>query len=190
MLSYACQLCKTVHLKFLRRRRFFFPLKYVTFPPLSYVTECGVVYMYILSESFPPFATEQTRLSPLASSGKTSAYARHAAVGESAERPCLPAPGHGCAKTVPARSINQVDQMWSARVSRVVCTWRGSVCGGEKTGAKRPRDNSGDLKGTYGPPGCCSPGIFSAEESLCIEPPAYAPSHAQNRTHAAGDTQY
>lgn len=51
-------------------------------------------------------ATEQPRLSPYASRGKTSADARHAAVGESAERPCLPAPGHGCAKTVPARSIN------------------------------------------------------------------------------------
>lgn len=131
------------------------------------------------------------RLSPYASSGKTSADARHAAVGESAERPCLPAPGHGCAKTAPARSTNVAK--WVSRApggSRLLGAVQFVGTNGGETGAKRRRDNSGDLKGTDGPPGCCSPGIFSGEESLCIEPAAYAPSQARNRTHAAGDTQY
>lgn len=86
-----------------------------------------------------------------------------------------------------ASSVDKRGQMCFTCVWRVVFTRHGSVCGtnGGEMGAKRRRDNSGDLKGTDGPPGCCSPGIFSGEESLCIEPPAYAPSQARNRTHAA-----
>ncbi|CAB1418417.1 unnamed protein product [Pleuronectes platessa] len=56
----------------------------------------------------------------------------------------------------------------------------------------------GDLKDTSGPPGCCSPGIFSAEESLCIGPQLALPASAlsprdetvhESKLTRSGDTE-
>lgn len=121
---------------------------------------------------------EQPRLSPYASRGTSSTDARHAAVGESAERPCFPRHRPRLSKKkAPAfcsiTSLNAGCERTEVRMTRC-----GSILREKwwESGTKRRRRGReprlvGDLKGTDGPPGSAAAPAFSpAKKAFVLNP--------------------
>lgn len=80
--------------------------------------------------------------------------------------------GHGCHN--PRHSVRNDAECKQCHLARLYGARKATFLGRNESNAlKHWRVKArllGDLKDTSGPPGCCSPGIFSGKESLCIEP--------------------